>query len=203
MDTREKIIAKALDLFNTLGAHSVTTNHIAREMGISPGNLYYHFRNKEEIIREIFTGIIADFDVLWGGNIAGDGTAATFIGILDRMCDLYYKYRFFYLEIASLLAQDEELMSRYRKNLVNRFAQQSVFYESLISRGFFKKQINSDQLTRVMTGAWIISDQWLTHLFISGRTINPESIRECLPVLFIIIRPYLTNKALNELNPAQ
>jgi AcrR family transcriptional regulator len=201
MDTRERIIQNSLELFNSLGAHSVTTNHIAREMGISPGNLYYHFRNKEEIIREIFTGIVSDFDVLWGGETTGDGTAATFIGILDRMCDLYYKYRFFYLEIASLLAQDDDLMSRYRKNLANRFAQQSVFYESLISRGFLKKPENIDDLMQVMTGAWIISDQWLTHLFISGRTISPAAIRECLPVLFTIIRPYLTNKALKEITP--
>lgn len=199
MDTKEKIVDTALELFNAYGAHRITTNHIAREMGISPGNLYYHFRNKEEIIRQIFSRIVEDFEQLWGSDNTNRGTAATFVGILERMCDLYYKYRFFYLEIASLLAQDELLMALYRKNLKTRFSQQTTFYTSLISRGFLKKPERIDDLLQIMTGAWIISDQWLTHLFISGKAITTDSIRECLPVLFMIIKPYLTKKAIREL----
>ncbi|MGR5456657.1 TetR/AcrR family transcriptional regulator, partial [Vibrio alfacsensis] len=54
MKTRDKIVYAALDLFNLDGERNVTTNHIAAHIEISPGNLYYHFRNKQEIVREIF-----------------------------------------------------------------------------------------------------------------------------------------------------
>lgn len=55
MKTRDKIVYAALELFNEHGERSITTNHIAEYIEISPGNLYYHFRNKQEIVRDIFT----------------------------------------------------------------------------------------------------------------------------------------------------
>ena len=54
MKTKDKIIHCALKLFNEQGERQITTNHIAADLGISPGNLYYHFSNKQEIIRSIF-----------------------------------------------------------------------------------------------------------------------------------------------------
>jgi len=199
VDTRTRITEKALELFNTRGAHSVTTNHIARELGISPGNLYYHFRNKEEIIRNIFEGILLDFDRLWVDGIADDPGPAGFTRILEAMCDLYLKYRFFYLEIAALLAQDADLRKQYQKNYKNRLAQQTKYYETLASLGYVKAPEGGNDTTSIMTAAWIVSDQWLTHLTISGRSITRESVRECLPVLFALVRPYLTRKGLREI----
>lgn len=62
MKTKEKIIVTALNLFNQEGTDRVSTNHIADAAGISPGNLYYHFSNKEEIIRAICERLFATWD---------------------------------------------------------------------------------------------------------------------------------------------
>src|SRR2546426_10276574 len=54
LKTYDRIIEASLALFNEQGERNITTNHIAAHLGISPGNLYYHFHNKEEIIHQIF-----------------------------------------------------------------------------------------------------------------------------------------------------
>jgi AcrR family transcriptional regulator len=54
MKTRDRILECALLLFNQQGEPNVSTLEIANELGISPGNLYYHFHGKEPLILGLF-----------------------------------------------------------------------------------------------------------------------------------------------------
>ncbi len=53
MSTKLKILETARKLFNESNTQTATTNHIAKAMGISPGNLHYHYKNREEMNEEL------------------------------------------------------------------------------------------------------------------------------------------------------
>ena len=52
--TAERILEVTLDLFNRFGEPNVSTTLISAELGISPGNLYYHYPAKDELINALF-----------------------------------------------------------------------------------------------------------------------------------------------------
>jgi len=197
MKTRDRIVETARELFNEEGASRVTTNHIAAAMTISPGNLYYHFRDKEEIIREIFARVVADFDTLYRVPKDFSPTAAEFFGIFTRTCDLYYKYRFFYLELATLLGRDPLLKKKYLANLRARFSQQKAFYARLADAGIIRAS-SEKELVANLTNGWIVSDFWLTWLYISDAKITPERIAESARQVYYLLKPHLTPAALAE-----
>jgi AcrR family transcriptional regulator len=113
--TRERILETALVLFNRHGEPNVTTADIANEMDISPGNLYYHFRNKGEIIAELFgaferrltpllvqpEGRASDVEDLW----------LLLHLLFEAMCD----HRFFFRDLDEIVSRDRKLAARFAR----------------------------------------------------------------------------------------
>lgn len=113
MKTRDRIILAALALFNESGEPNVTTNHIAAHLGISPGNLYYHFRNKEEIIHSIFDQYAADLNIHFQPLEHTQITVDNVSVYLDAVFMLMWRYRFFYANLPDILRRDSVLQHKY------------------------------------------------------------------------------------------
>src|SRR5690606_37324299 len=115
MSTKERILDAALALFNELGERKVTTNHIAAHLQISPGNLYYHFKNKQAIIFALFeryeARVLGILQVPPNRPlhpmVTLDDLQAIFRGLWD--------YRFLPRDMEHLLLEVPQLHARYRQ----------------------------------------------------------------------------------------
>jgi AcrR family transcriptional regulator len=114
MGTRDRILDAALALFNEQGTGAVSTNHIAAAIAISPGNLYYYFRNKEDIIRALFERLFA----AWDETFQLPANEPPGLADMERMIagnyHIIWDYRFAYRELAALLQNDPELQAQYQ-----------------------------------------------------------------------------------------
>ena len=113
MKTRDRIIHAALALFNEHGEPNVTTNHIAADLGISPGNLYYHFRNKDQIIDCIFDQYAIDLKVSFEPVDVAEAIEESLLRYLDAVFLLMWRYRFFYANLPDILRRDAVLQDKY------------------------------------------------------------------------------------------
>ena len=114
MGTKDKIIATAIDLFNMHGTKGISTNHIAKEMGISPGNLYYHFRSKDDIIRSIsdnFKNELGSVLEIQLDTISDFSHNLT--NLFNRFFRIQHSYQFLFLEGVHLTRKNIRLLDNY------------------------------------------------------------------------------------------
>ena len=103
MSNRDRILELSLRLMNEEGAGAAGTTRIAAELGISPGNLYYHFRNREEIVRVLFEALETEFRAVLVEDVGPPISAARFATFYRRSFDLAWRYRFFFGGLLGLL----------------------------------------------------------------------------------------------------
>ena len=111
--TRERIVETSLQLFNRDGAPHVTTADIAGEMGISPGNLYYHFRNKEQIIAELFAAFERRLNGLFAAPAGRLADVEDLWLVLHLLFEAMWDYRFVYRDLDEMLSRDGRLRARF------------------------------------------------------------------------------------------
>jgi len=110
--TRERILETALALFNRAGEPHVTTADIADEMNISPGNLYYHFRNKDEIIGLLFDRLDDSLSPLFEGPSSHDADVEDLWLFMHLMFERVWEYRFFFRDLDEITSRDRKLAAR-------------------------------------------------------------------------------------------
>src|SRR6266542_6804561 len=168
MNTRARIIEMAIRLFNEHGTGAISTNHLAEALGISPGNLYYHFRNKEEIIRAIAEQRDARWESLYHLPQDRAPTLPDVERLVRENFSLVWDYRFFFRELSVLTQRDPLLKAHYQQMRRERLVAFEGLFGHFVSAEVARPPASPSLVANLAMLCWLISDYWLLFLEIDG-----------------------------------
>lgn len=201
MKTRDRIVHTSLLLFNEEGEAHTTTIDIANEMDISPGNLYYHFKGKDQIIAELFqqyeqalshtlTAPIeqplsedrSDVEVNWYYLYV----------VMEEM----YQYRFLYYNLDDLMQRYPDLHRGFKRLIQLKRAALFAICQALLEQSIIDAREQQllglvDNMTLTLT-FWFSYDQ-LLHEQRSPQVIIHQGVLQ----LMTMIAPYLGDEQLS------
>jgi len=195
--TRDRVLSAALELFNERGSSAVTTNHVAARAGISPGNLYYWFSDKDEIVRELYARYVAAYERVWAGGDSdapdqGDSFDLTPDEVLARLADgagLSRRYAFLARDLLGLLHADPLLAAEFRAVRERRITQFRGLAGAWRARGLIRA-LDEQTVDDLVHALWIISETWLAFGELDGSYAEAE---DGTRLLRVVLRPYLAD----------
>ena len=193
MKTKEKIIKTAIELFNNHGTHAITTNHIAKKINISPGNLYYHFKNKFDIIRVISDEFNNELRSVFKIQI---NTIIDFRNNIMSIYNCFFKiqksYQFLFTEGVYLTEKDYILFEKYQQLRSTIKEDYHKILKNLIKIKILKKE-TLNIIDNLLNTQWIILWHWVNHSILEKTTYNDLQIKKGIELSFSIITPHLTS----------
>ncbi len=196
MKTAELIVEASIKLFNAEGVSGVSLRRIADEIGISHGNLAYHYRNKAEILDAIYTRMQAEMDD--AVYPPGDLTLRHYHTLLKRMSEFHEQYRFFYLDMLEITRRYPRVIERYRKTVATRFEQHDLLMADLIGKGLVKAEPEPGFYRAQFRSIWVMSTFWLQHKAILGEGHPVLDAGSDIRHVWEVMLQHLTAKGLRE-----
>lgn len=196
--TNDRILQISLQLFNERGERSVTTNHIAAELGISPGNLYYHFRNKQEIIKELAQQYQAETLEMLALPVDRPLNANDKISYFQVLSNQLWAYRFIHRDVYHLVENNEDFRKIYPRFAGQVMQQGQKIYRAFVDAGLMK--MTDSEIEALIINLWIVLTNWTNFLYMSGHISDNTHLEEkwvwqALRQMVFLEGPYLMGES--------
>lgn len=199
--TKDKILIMAIKMYNESGIQGVTSRHIAAELGISHGNLDYHYKTKEDIILAIYEKMRKEMSESYGARKQGTSSLEHFHILLLQLEEFQYKYRFFNLDVLEVSRSYPSVSQIIQETFLKRRKQTLDLFREAIIDGFLEP-LDSTELERLEHIIRMIITFWLSQREVLAAYKFSEK-GEMIKTIYTLILPYLTEKGIKEQNRAK
>jgi len=196
--TREAIITRAIDLFNERGLENVGMRELARVVGLSPGNLTYHFARKQDVVGAMMERLTERNMATLGGR--GPDSLAALLETYRTVFRTQVEFRCLQLALVHTRNAYPALRARYQRTVAIPRARLDAIFRRLRDLGYLRIDTTAGELAHVVDYCTLISRFWLS----DHRLDDPEgpahdAIERYVGLLAGVVVPYATGRGLQEL----
>ena len=178
--TAERILASTLELFNRFGEPNASTTMISAELNISPGNLYYHFPSKDELVNTLFDQYESQlYELLAASTDVLDVEDAWFF--LHSLFELIWQYRFLYRDVGHLLSRNRRLETHFPAILLRKRAALRQLLDTLQAKRAVSAA-EDRQRDAVAASMVVLLTYWLSYEYVlqPRSAMEPENAQDAL-----------------------
>jgi AcrR family transcriptional regulator len=172
--TAERILEVTLELFNRFGEPNVSTTLISAELGISPGNLYYHYPAKDELVNSLFDRYERALRELLraADDVRNVEDAWLFFHMLF---ELIWQHRFLYRDLNDLLSKNRHLETQFQGVLQNKSRAVQELLGGLHRGGALR--MDGRDAEPVATAMVVLTTYWLSYEYVRDprHALEPET----------------------------
>jgi len=192
--TNEKIVDTALQLFNSYGLSKVTLRTIAKELGISQGNLNYHYKKRDDIIEALYFQLVKNIDESIAQNKLEEVGLQLLFNSSTAIMNNFYEYRFFLLDFVQIMRENKTIKKHYLKLVETRKEQFIGLFKLLTKYGIMRKEVLPNEYVFLYNRFQILGDFWISSAEVVNAGVTKKVILEYTEIINQSIYPYLTVK---------
>lgn len=198
MGTKEKILDASLRLFNEKGLAEVTLRQIAMEVGISQGNLNYHFKKRQDIIEQLYYQLVEAMNKTFQDLQKQNVSLEMMYRINRATMKAMYKYRFLLLDFVQVMRDNHTIKEHYAKVRQMRIGEFKRIIQNLQTKDLVRKEEFENEFEHLYLRMNILGDFWVSFSEFAD-DLPLDAIADKYARLFIeFIYPYLTDQGKTE-----
>jgi AcrR family transcriptional regulator len=177
--TAERILEVTLELFNRFGEPNVSTTLISAELRISPGNLYYHYPAKDELINALFDRYERGLNELLPAAAEINNVEDAWL-FLHMLFELVWQHRFLYRDLNDLLSKNRRLETHFQSVLKDKRRAMRRLIDGLAAGGVLA--IAAHETEALATSMVVLATYWLSYEYVCDprHALEPEQAASAL-----------------------
>jgi AcrR family transcriptional regulator len=192
--TAERILEVTLELFNRFGEPNVSTTLISAELNISPGNLYYHYPAKDELINSLFDRYERALNELLQAAQGVRNIEDAWL-FFHMLFELIWQYRFLYRDLNDLLSKNRRLETHFQFVLKNKTRAVQQVLDALDAGSTL--HVERGQAEAAANAMVVLLTYWLSYEYVRDprKALEPENAAAALGRgayhVLCLLMPYL------------
>lgn len=190
--THSKILRAARFLFNQHGVANVSQRAIADHIAISPGNLTYHFKKRDDIIEALYHGLVDEMNEIFDRLEGENPTLETLLNTTKAMNKIFFENRFFMIDFIHILRSNKSIRKDYAELSKKRQGQTIAMMEQLISNGLVRKEELPREYELFYRRLQLFGDFWIASIGTTEEEVMLKHTRVYTEMFMQSLYPYLT-----------